>query len=55
MANKWLPYDCVVMDIAELATGEYKVVEFNSINSSGFYEHNITAVVEALSNYALGN
>lgn len=55
MANKWLPYDCVVMDIAELASGEFKVVEFNSINSSGFYDHNISSIVEALSEYALRN
>ena len=45
-ADKWLPDDCVVMDLA-LADGELKVIEFNCINGSGFYDHDINAIFSA--------
>jgi ATP-grasp domain, R2K clade family 3 len=44
----WLPNPNIVMDIALLANGKYKVIEFNSINSSGFYNSQIRKVVESL-------
>lgn len=47
MADKWLPMDCVVMDTA-LVGDEIKVVEFNTINSSGFYDNDVDAVFKAL-------
>ncbi len=50
LADKWLPMDCVVMDTA-LVDGELKVVEFNTINSSGFYDNDVDAVFKALWEY----
>lgn len=52
-ADKWLPMDCVVMDTA-LVNGEIKVVEFNTINSSGFYDNDVNAVFKALWEYHTG-
>lgn len=52
-AKGWLPYNCVVMDIAELEDDEYRIVEFNNINSSGFYDHDITKIVTDLTQYAV--
>lgn len=48
MASGWLPFHTIVMDICELKSGELKVLEFNSINSSGFYNSNIADIVVAL-------
>lgn len=45
-ANKWLPNPCCVMDLALLSTGEVKVIEFNAINSSGFYKCNISKIFQ---------
>lgn len=47
-ADKWLPNPTIVMDICELWNGEYKVIEFNSVNSSGFYNCDISKIVVAL-------
>lgn len=46
-ADKWLPHECCVMDLATLGDGGQKVVEFNCINGSGFYDHDIAAVMTA--------
>jgi len=50
MADKWLPSPCCVMDLA-LVDGEMMVIEFNCINSSGFYANDVGAVFSALYNY----
>lgn len=50
MADVWLPCDCVVMDTC-LVDGEMKVIEFNCINSSGFYDNDIKSVFDALYDY----
>ena len=50
LANKWLPDDCVVMDTA-LVDGQVKVIEFNCINSSGFYDNDVEAIFTALWKY----
>lgn len=47
LADKWLPDPCCVMDIA-LVDDQPKVIEFNCINSSGFYDHDICAIFDAL-------
>ena len=52
LADIWLPCDCVVMDTA-LVGDEVKVLEFNNINSSGFYDHDISAVFDAIYEYHL--
>lgn len=48
----WLPASCCVMDLA-LVNDELKVIEFNCINSSGFYDNDIRAVFDALYRYTL--
>jgi hypothetical protein len=50
MANGWLPDRCVVMDTAVVGEDHY-VVEFNCINSSGVYGHDVREIIEALWNY----
>lgn len=49
-ADKWLPNDVCVMDIALTSDGP-KVIEFNCFNSSGFYYHDIGAVLGAVNDY----
>ena len=49
-ADVWLPHECCVMDLA-LVGDEMKVIEFNTINSSGFYDHDVEKVIVALWNY----
>lgn len=51
MADQWLPHPCCVMDVAETDEG-YKVIEFNTINSAGFYAHDIPKFVEAMTRWA---
>lgn len=50
-ADGWLPHENCVMDLA-LVDGKMKVIEFNCINSSGFYDHDIPAVFDALYRYS---
>ena len=46
--GRWIPnYNCV-MDMA-LHQDKWYVLEFNCINASGFYDHDIRAIVRALS------
>lgn len=40
--------DAYVMDVARLEDGQHKVIEVNSMNSSGFYETDMAEVVRAL-------
>ena len=49
-ADKWLPNQNCVMDLA-LVNDEIKVIEFNCINASGFYEHDVDAIFKALWEY----
>lgn len=42
-ADIWLPDSCVCMDLA-LVDDEMKVIEFNCINSSGFYDNDIDKI-----------
>ena len=53
LANDWLPHECCVMDVAVLEDGSLKVIEFNAINCSGFYYHNIPKIVKAMSNFLM--
>ena len=50
-ADKWLPNSTCVMDLA-LVDGELYVIEFNCINSSGFYANDVDAVFKAIWEYA---
>lgn len=50
LADIWLPDQCVVMDTA-LVGDDIKVIEFNCINSSGFYDNDVDAIFKALWDY----
>lgn len=45
--NGWRPHDAFVIDVADTPEG-IKVVEINTLNSSGFYACNITDLVMSL-------
>jgi hypothetical protein len=45
----WAPAEAFCLDVAQISTGEYKVVEINCINSAGFYDANIPLLYGALS------
>jgi hypothetical protein len=49
-ADKWLPSPCVCMDLA-LVDDELKVIEFNCINSSGFYDNDVSKIFNAWYQY----
>lgn len=51
LANKWLPNECCVMDTCLLDGGDMKIVEFNCINGSGFYDHDVKKIMTAWSAY----
>jgi len=42
--------DVYVMDIAEIEN-DYKLIECNCFNGTGFYKHNIERIVSAINNY----
>lgn len=44
---RWVPIESFVLDIALTADG-LKVIEFNNINSSGFYVSNVPKYVQAI-------
>jgi hypothetical protein len=44
----WMPSPTIVIDICRLKNGKYKVIEFNSVNSSGFYNCDVGAFVDAI-------
>lgn len=46
-ADCWLPDSCCVMDLA-LVDNVVRVIEFNCINSSGFYDNDVPAIFKAL-------
>lgn len=50
LAHGWMPAKTVVMDVALTRRGEYKVLEFNCLNSSGAYNSNMNDLVAALRN-----
>lgn len=54
LADVWLPHPCCCMDVA-LCEGLVRVVEFNGLNASGFYDHDIEAFARAVSDYARRN
>lgn len=52
--GKWLPSPCCVMDTA-LVDGEVKIIEFNTINSSGLYDNDAAKIVKALWTYVMNH
>jgi hypothetical protein len=53
LADIWLPHETVVMDTAMTAKG-MKIIEYNCFNSSGFYQHDIRKIVQAVTEYSKG-
>lgn len=51
-AMDWLLSACCVMDTCLLDDRQYKVVEFNCINGSGFYDYDIKKIMTALYEYS---
>lgn len=47
LASKWLPHRNCVMDLAHTENG-LEVIEFNCINASGFYGHNVGVIFREL-------
>ena len=52
MVQDWLPSPNIVMDICKLKSGEFKVVEFNATNCSGFYASPIAPWLKAIDDIA---
>ena len=50
LINNWLPHNTCVIDIVKYKS-EYKILEFNCLNSSGFYKCNKKKVFDALWSY----
>lgn len=48
MADIWCPDKAFVLDVAMVPSGELKVIEINSMNSSGFYDCDMAKVVNAI-------
>lgn len=48
ITSKWRPAAAFVVDIGLTESG-YRVIEFNNINSSGFYASNVDRLVAAIS------
>jgi ATP-grasp domain, R2K clade family 3 len=46
---QWFPAEAFVIDIGRTDEG-FKIIEVNCLNSSGFYDSNMTAVVKAIEN-----
>lgn len=56
--GKFQPAPCFVADVAEVSIDEQwhlRVIEFNSINSAGFYLCDIKTLIKKMSAYALQN
>ncbi len=53
MIDIWCPARGFVIDIADLQNDEYKVIEINNLNSSGFYAIDLQKFVMAIENMVL--
>lgn len=50
LADMWLPHPVCVMDCANV-DDELKVIEYNTINSTGFYDNDIGLIVRSVTDY----
>lgn len=50
--SRFKPTDAYVIDIAQVGD-EYKVIEYNSINSAGFYACDVGAIIDAINDLTL--
>lgn len=53
-AKGWLPHKNCTMDLAKV-NKEFKIIEFNCINSSGFYDSDINLILEKMYNFIKTN
>lgn len=51
LADKWLPNRCCCMDVAKTPKG-FEIIEFNCLNASGFYDHDIIKFANSVTDYA---
>ena len=51
-ADKWLPSPVCCMDLCMLDDDSMWVLEFNTFNSTGFYDHDIEKIILAVDKYA---
>ena len=47
----WYPDSCFVMDVAQLKSGSYKVIEYNAFSHSDFYESDYAKAFDAAGRY----
>ena len=45
----WTPAEAFVLDVGQTDEGKLKIIEVNCLNTSGFYDNDMTAVVKAIS------
>lgn len=50
--KEFTPHDIFVMDIA-FVNGEYKIIECNCFNGTGFYNHDIDKITKEINNFLL--
>ena len=50
LTRGWLPHETCVMDVALTAEG-FRVIEFNCFNGSGFYDHDLSRILPAVTAY----
>ncbi len=50
-ADIWLPHETIVMDICQLRSGEFKIVEFNCLTASGLYNCDALKLIIALESH----
>jgi hypothetical protein len=51
MIKIWQPADAFVIDVALMEDGNYKIIETNCINCSGFYHADISKVIQTLDSF----
>lgn len=53
-ANDYAPHEIFVMDLAQTKhVDQYKIIECNCFNGTGFYNHNITSIINAITENCL--
>lgn len=53
MINMWCPSDMFVIDIATLEDNQFKIIEFGSIHNCGFYDIDLSKLIQAIQEYNL--
>ncbi len=48
--DQYTPHTIFVMDIAETNEG-FKIIECNCFNGTGFYGHDIKAIIQSITNH----